>query len=62
MDSVAKAGRRLFALAALALAACGAPNPPAAAILTDLHDVEDLRAAFNQDAGTPRLVLLFSPT
>ena len=30
--------------------------------LTDIHSIEDLRARFDQDAGTPRLVLLLSPT
>jgi len=34
---------------------------PAAAVV-DLHDVGQLAAAFNHDAGTPRLVVLFSPT
>jgi hypothetical protein len=37
----------------------GAESP---ATLTDLHDVEDLRLLFNQDAGRPRLILLLSPT
>jgi len=32
------------------------------ASLTDLRDTAQLRDAFNRDAGTPRLVLLFSPT
>jgi hypothetical protein len=32
------------------------------ASLTDLRDVAQLRDAFNHDAGTPRIVLLFSPT
>ena len=30
--------------------------------LTDIHSIEDLRARFNADHGTPRLVLLLSPT
>jgi len=33
-----------------------------AASLTDLRGTDQLRDAFNRDAGTPRLVLLFSPT
>jgi hypothetical protein len=31
-------------------------------VLTDMHSIEDLRAQFNKDSGTPRLVLLLSPT
>jgi hypothetical protein len=34
----------------------------AGASMTDLRDTAQLRDAFNRDAGTPRLVLLFSPT
>jgi hypothetical protein len=30
--------------------------------LTDMHSMDDLRARFNEDAGSPRLVLLLSPT
>ena len=33
-----------------------------AAPLTDLRGTDQLRDAFNRDAGSPRLVLLFSPT
>ena len=35
-------------------------TPPAA--VTDLTDVNQFRADFNAAAGTPRLVMLFSPT
>jgi hypothetical protein len=30
--------------------------------LTAMHSMEDLRARFNEDADSPRLVLLLSPT
>jgi hypothetical protein len=30
--------------------------------VVDLGSVDQLRAAFNADAGTPRLLVLFSPT
>ena len=30
--------------------------------LTQLRDLDDLRTAFNQDQGVPRVVLLLSPT
>lgn len=30
--------------------------------LTDLRSIDDLQARFNSDAGSPRLVLLVSPT
>jgi hypothetical protein len=33
-----------------------------AASLTDLNDVAQFGAAFDRQVGTPRLVLLFSPT
>jgi hypothetical protein len=35
---------------------------PAGLTVTDLNDVEQLRARFNAGAGTPRLVLALSPT
>lgn len=45
-------------LAAALLATCGpAPGP-----WTELDSIEDLRAAFERDAGKPRIVLLLSPT
>lgn len=31
-------------------------------VLTDMHSIDDLRTRFNQDHGTPRLILLLSPT
>jgi hypothetical protein len=36
------------------------PNPGVA--LTNLNNIEELRARFNQEKGTPRLLLLLSPT
>ena len=30
--------------------------------LADMNSMDDLRARFNEDAGSPRLVLLLSPT
>jgi hypothetical protein len=31
-------------------------------VLADMNSMDDLRAQFNDDAGSPRLVLLLSPT
>jgi hypothetical protein len=36
-------------------------DEPAGA-LADMNSMDDLRAQFNEDAGSPRLVLLLSPT
>jgi hypothetical protein len=35
---------------------------PAGLAITDLHDVGELRARFNDDQGAPRLVLALAPT
>lgn len=43
-------------------AAQQATPTPAAPTLTDLTDLEQLRALFNQQRDTPRLLLLISPT
>ena len=59
--------------AALAIAGCGSGSSdegtPATSSserdgvrLTDLTSVEQLRTRFNDDRGTPRLILLLSPT
>lgn len=37
-------------------------EPGPAATLTDVNDVAQFGAAFDRASGTPRLVLLFSPT
>ena len=57
-------GRRCTTLVLAALlAACGGRQPHAkAAPLHELKGVADLAAAFNADAGKPRVVLLLSPT
>ena len=62
----------LPAALALILAGCGhaspvtlpwdRPAPPPGLTLTDLREVGELQAIFNQDAGKPRLILLVSPT
>jgi hypothetical protein len=56
----------LAVLAAATLIGCGSENeqtaPPPDGKLITLDNVGQLRAAFNRDQGTPRLVLVFSPT
>ena len=61
--------RRLAVLATLVVATmCGSSLvrsdvvATAAAKLTDLRGVDELRTLFNQDKGKVRLVLLVSPT
>ena len=68
--------RQWAALAALAAvvapAGCSGSSEPqpesrvapkaSSAEISDLHNVLDLRAAFNDDRGLPRLILLLSPT
>lgn len=38
------------------------PATPLPTRLTDLHNLSELQQRFDGDQGTPRLVLLFSPT
>ena len=38
------------------------PTAPPGLHLTDLHSVGEFQHLFNQDVGTPRLVLILSPT
>ena len=40
----------------------GSLKPDAKVALTDISDIEQLRARFNQDKGSPRVLLLLSPT
>ena len=54
-------------LAVLALAGCGgdeaaAPKASSAGEVQELANVLDLRAAFEADAGKPRVIFLLSPT
>jgi ABC-type glycerol-3-phosphate transport system substrate-binding protein len=58
----------LAGLAVLALAGCGSGDDAAAPAAAPADDVQelanvlDLRAAFEADAGKPRVLFLFSPT
>jgi hypothetical protein len=57
----------LVVIAAAVVAGCGSgassPDSRAApAAVRDISSVLDLRAAFNEDRGSPRLLLLLSPT
>ena len=40
----------------------GPRSAPRGVKLADLHGVDDLKARFAADAGTTRLVVIFSPT
>ena len=56
----------LVAVAAVVLGACTASGTSTEAIeagqLRSLGGVEELQERFNNDAGSPRLILLMSPT
>jgi hypothetical protein len=61
--------RSLLALAVILLATWGVVQSPLfhkaappGLHLTDLRSVGQFQAMFNADVGTPRLVLIFSPT
>lgn len=49
-------------LATIIAAIIGSLQPDSAVTLTDLNELEELRATFNREKGTPRLMLLLSPT
>jgi hypothetical protein len=48
--------------AAIIAGVIGSLKPDSNVTLTNLNNIEELRARFNQDKGTPRLLLLLSPT
>ncbi|MEK6282838.1 MAG: hypothetical protein AABN95_20975 [Acidobacteriota bacterium] len=50
------------ALAAMIAGIIGSFKPDSNVVLTDLNSIEELRVRFNQDKGSPRLLLLLSPT
>jgi hypothetical protein len=67
MSSLATSRWRWVILAVVVVAAIiavvvGSLRPNSSVVLNDLNNVEELRARFNQDKGTPRLLLLLSPT
>ena len=49
-------------VAAIIAGVIGSIKPDSNVVLTELNSIEELRARFNQDNGTPRLLLLLSPT
>jgi hypothetical protein len=49
-------------VAAIVAGVIGSLRPNPGITLTNLNNVEELRGRFNQDKGTPRLLLLLSPT
>jgi hypothetical protein len=52
----------LVVVAAIIAGVIGSRTQNSNVALTDLHEIEELRTRFNQDKGTPRLLLLLSPT
>jgi hypothetical protein len=69
MTTVRRASCILIALLALPLAGClgSSSDMPSSAersepALTDLESVDQFRSLFNESTGTPRLLVLLSPT
>lgn len=52
----------LVALSVLVASCTPSATPEELAALSDIDTVEQLAAGFNEDAGSPRLILLLSPT
>lgn len=52
----------VFALVAGWLNFFGPRSAPSGVTMTDLHGVQDLRARFNDDQGSTRLIVILSPT
>jgi len=55
----------LIALLGLAVAGCGGGSrhaTGASRTITDLHDIDQLRTAFNTASDEPRLIVIVSPT
>lgn len=50
-----------MAVLGVVLTACGSP-PADDSRLKNLHGVAELKESFNGDHGSPRLILLLSPT
>ncbi len=63
--AIARRGAAVIFIALLSVTAGSAlaqTRQPPASSLQDLHSLNELREAFNHDAGKIRLILLLSPT
>ena len=60
--SLLRLSAALALAATLALGGCDALEPEAATALTDVQSIDDLKGQFNADTGSPRVILLLSPT